>query len=57
MESGEIMEGEEPIAKKESNNPELVCIRKRLADPNKILPGLMPRSRLPIHLLPVQAHC
>ena len=40
--------------RKSHDNPELVSIRKKLVAPNNILPGLMHRSQLPIHLLPVR---
>jgi hypothetical protein len=54
MEEPEIEEAEENERVGQGDNPELVSIRTKLAEPNKLLPGFGLRSQIPVHLLPVQ---
>lgn len=54
MEDEAIDEKDDLESSPSSHKQELISIRKKLADPNCILPGPMHRSHHPIHLLTVQ---
>ena len=54
MDEAEMEDPDSIILKKNYKNHELVSIRQKLAEPNKILPSPMPRSHQSIHLLPVR---
>lgn len=53
MTETEIEDSDSISLKKSYDRPELISIRQKLVAPNNILPGIIHKSQLPIHILPI----